>query len=191
MSSNTLPITPALVQEETLSQQRLHEGRVINLRVDSVKNAFGQTVVREVVEHPGGVCVLPLLPDGRFVLVRQYRYPTGQFLLEFPAGKLDVKGEPPFEAIQRELLEETGYTSASWQALGTIYTAPGFCNEKIYLYQATGLQLAPNRLGPQEDEALEPVLMSEAEVRQAMAAFEIQDGKTLALLAYYFTNRSA
>lgn len=180
------PTSPLVVKEETLEQKRIHEGKVINLRVDQVKNAFGHTVTREVVEHPGGVCVMPLLADGRFVFVKQYRYPTQDFLLEFPAGKLDVAGEAPFEAIQRELIEETGYSSSEWEDLGYIYTAPGFCNERIYLYKANNLTAVTTQNGPQEDEAIEPLVYTVDEVKTMVSQGKIQDGKTLALLGHYF-----
>jgi ADP-ribose pyrophosphatase len=174
----------SFAEEKTLSQAPIHQGKVIALRVDTVQNAHGDTVTREVVAHPGGVCVMPIDEQGRFLLVRQYRYPTQSFLLEFPAGKLDVAGESPANAIKRELQEETGYVAATWKELGFIYTAPGFCDEKIYLYAAKNLT-AQTGLTTDEDEAIESFWLTYAELKQALAEGLLTDGKTLALLAHY------
>ncbi|MDX2084207.1 MAG: NUDIX hydrolase [Candidatus Melainabacteria bacterium] len=159
--------------------ERLYTGRVISLRVDEVRLAHGGTARREVVEHPGGVVAAPLLPDGRYVLVSQFRYPCGQTLLEFPAGKLE-RGEDPFAAIQRELVEETGYQAADWQELSVIYTAPGFCDEKLWLYRATNLSPA-NHHQPDADEQIQVVTLTPTELQQAIASRRIVDAKTLAL----------
>jgi ADP-ribose pyrophosphatase len=184
LQTNLPAETTPLVPEITLSSQRLEEGVVVNFRRDQARNAFGQTVVREVVEHPGGVCVLPVLSDGRFVMVRQFRYPLGRFLLEFPAGKLDVPGEAPEDAIRRELLEETGYLAHTWESLGSLYTAPGFCNEKIYLYRATDLHKPETPVANVEDEAIECHLLEPQEILKRLQAHEIEDAKTLSLLSY-------
>lgn len=191
MTSRLVLPPSAFAEEKTLSKKNIHQGKVIALRVDEVKNAHGDTVTREVVEHPGGVCVMPIDEQGKFLLVRQYRYPTQQFLLEFPAGKLDVAGESPANAIKRELQEETGYVAATWKELGFIYTAPGFCDEKIYLYAAKNLSLQTG-LTADEDEAIESFWFTYSELKQAMIDGLLTDGKTLALLAHYeFSLREA
>jgi len=179
-----------LSQTEELPQvthtQRHYTGRIINVRVDTLTppNAETPAPTREVVEHPGGVCVLPQLPDGRYLLVRQYRHPLGEWLLEFPAGKLDVAGEAPLAAVQRELWEETGYQAQHWQALSVMVTAPGFCDEKIHLYKATGLTLDPTYTPPDPNEDTRPVAMSADELLNAARTGALVDGKSLALLAW-------
>lgn len=180
----------SLKQEKTLSKRYVHHGKVINLRVDEALNAHEQPVIREVVEHPGGVCVLPVLPDGRLVFVQQYRYPTGEYLLEFPAGKLDVKGEPPADAIKRELAEETGYKAKTWRELGYIYTAPGFCDERIWLYIATDLEALPEGQTLDADEAIDPILLTSEQIKEALRKQQIRDGKTLSLLTHYWLSQN-
>lgn len=167
---------------QLLQQQHHYRGRIINVRTDTVQWPDGTTQQREVAEHPGGVCVCPILPDGRYVLVQQYRHPTGGMLLEFPAGKLDVAGETPQQAVARELWEETGYYAGQWEPLFPIWVTPGFCNELIHLYRATDLILADTAYdNSQEGTAI--ALFHWNELREAMRAGYIRDGKTLALLA--------
>jgi ADP-ribose pyrophosphatase len=176
---------PIPTAETLISSQHHYTGRVISVKADTVLNPQGETVYRDVVTHPGGVCVLPILPDGRILLIEQYRYATGQVLLEAPAGKLDVEGEAPFEAIQRELWEETGYTAEHWEPWGFIYTAPGFCNERIYLYKAWGLSPSSTPRPIIEDEIIEPKPYTWEALKQIMANNQLEDAKTLALLARY------
>ncbi len=184
MSSSTIN-TKISTAETLVSSQHHYTGSVISVRADTIINPQGETVQRDVVMHPGGVCVLPILPDGRLLLIEQYRYATGQILLEAPAGKLDVVGESPFEAIQRELWEETGYQAAHWEPWGFIYTAPGFCNERIYLYKAWGLSLATQAKPTIEDETIEATPYTWATLVEKITANQIEDAKTLALLARY------
>ncbi len=180
------PLSSSISTQETVvSSQHHFTGRVISVKQDTVINPQGETVFRDVVTHPGGVCVLPILPDGRILLIEQYRYATGQLLLEAPAGKLDVAGEAPFEAIQRELWEETGYTATHWEPWGFIYTAPGFCNERIYLYKAWGLVLSSQPKPIIEDEAIEAKPYTWEALRALLGNNQLQDAKTLALLARY------
>ncbi|XVJ51056.1 MAG: NUDIX hydrolase [Vampirovibrio sp.] len=165
-------------------RQRLHQGHVIDVVQDQILTAYGKPAVRDVVLHPGGVCVLPVLPDGRLILVRQFRYATQEFLWEFPAGKLDVQSESHDDAIQRELWEETGYESTQWTSYGFIYTAPGFCNERIYLYKAEQCTLSPLKPPLIEDEALRIEAFTPEAFKQMIHAQEIKDAKTLALWAF-------
>jgi len=113
-------------------------GRVIDLRVDKIKYDSGNESVREIAVHSGGAVVVPVKDDGKLVMVSQYRYPLEKFILEFPAGKLDFNEDPLVCAV-RELREETGYTAANFQKLGTIATTPGFCTEILHIFLATGL----------------------------------------------------
>ena len=104
----------------------------------------GRTVVRQVVKHPGAVVILPQLADGRLLPIAQYRCAVGETVLEFPAGTLEP-GEAPLACARRELIEETGYRADHWHALGTIYSSPGFCDERLHLFLASGLVPWVNR----------------------------------------------
>lgn len=179
------PTTTEALPQVTHSQ-RHYTGRIISVRVDTLTPPTPDAPApsREVVEHPGGVCVLPQLPDGRYLLVRQYRHPLGEWLLEFPAGKLDVAGEAPLVAVQRELWEETGYTAQTWEPLTVMVTAPGFCDEKIHLFKATGLALDPTYTPPDPNEDTRPVAMHAHELLHAARTGQLVDGKSLALLAW-------
>ena len=139
-----------------------------------------------VIRHPGAACVLAVTEADEVVLVRQWRYATGQALLELPAGKLDPD-EDPAVCAARELEEETPYRAQSVRLLHTFYTAPGFCNEKMYLYLAEGITPTSTR-NPDQDEFVETVLLSRQAVREAIANNRIQDGKTLVGLQYWLLN---
>lgn len=124
--------------EKQLTSEIKYAGRIVTLRNDTAELVNGNIVNREVVEHPGGVAVVPVDSDGFVVAVRQFRYPFMQELLEIPAGKLEA-GEDPAVCAVRELSEETGYTASELVNLGKLYTSPGYCNETLYLYLALGL----------------------------------------------------
>ena len=170
--------------ETLVESKRIHTGRVISLFVDSVTLPSGQAATREVVRHPGGVCILPILDDGRVVMVRQHRYPLGHSLLEFPAGKLDVEGEAPLDCAKRELWEETGYEASNWECLTATYTAPGFCDEVIHLYRATGLSVSEKIYADKEEENISLVLLTAEELKAAVLNKELTDAKSLALVAF-------
>ena len=125
--------------EKQVETNTVYEGIVVNIRRDIVMLQNGNTSKREVVEHPGGVGIIPLTKDNKVLMVRQYRYCMEEELLEIPAGKLD-KGEDPFECAKRELSEETGCTAGKIIDLGKIYSSPGFCKETLYLYLAMDLK---------------------------------------------------
>ena len=110
--------------EKTLTQTYRYKGKILNLRVDDVELPDGRPAIREVIEHHGGVCVLPLTDDDQVLLVRQFRYPYGQVLVELPAGKIDP-GEQPLACGMRELKEETGATAAHYEFLGELYPSAG------------------------------------------------------------------
>lgn len=164
-------------QEKKLSGKMVYEGKILKVRVDEVSLVNGRTAVREVMMHPGGVAVVPLLPDGGVICVRQFRYPMGQDVLEVPAGKLD-RGEEPLAGAKRELEEETGYTAKEYVYLGEFYPSPGFCDEVLHIYLATGLE--KGQAHPDEDEFLDVEKISLEELAGMIGRNELPDGKTVA-----------
>ena len=165
------------LSEKPLSADYKYRGRIINLRVDTAELPNGATATREVVEHPGGVCVAALTEDGCLLFVRQFRYPYQTVLLELPAGKLDP-GEDPLEAGKRELREETGAKASRYESLGTLYPSPGYCGEIIPLYAASGLTFGET--APDEDEFLEVEKIPLEEAARMVLEGEIPDAKTQA-----------
>lgn len=119
--------------EKTLDSQEIFNGRVIHVTVDTVELEDGKTSKREVVGHPGGVCVAALTENDELLFVRQFRYPYKEVVLELPAGKLE-KGQNPLENGKRELLEETGAIGREYMSLGKLYPSPGYCGEIIHIY---------------------------------------------------------
>ena len=125
-------------EEKTMKSEKIYEGKIINLRVDTVELPEKKYSKREIVEHQGGVGIIPVTDDNSVILVRQYRKAVNAVLLEIPAGKLEINEEPRETAI-RELKEETGYTARDLEYLLEFYVSPGYCNEKVYLFLASGL----------------------------------------------------
>ena len=164
---------------EVQSSQVLFRGRAFALRQDRVRLPHGQVTTLDIVEHPGGVTIVPLDADGHLWLVRQYRHATGATLLEFPAGTLGAD-EAPAACADRELREEIGRAARRLTPLGTFYLAPGYSSERLYLF--LGEDLYPAALPQDEDEVLEPVRLPVAEAYRRAWAGEIGDGKTLAAL---------
>ena len=162
-----------------ISSETVYTGRVIDLVVDRVAMPSGKEGVREVARHPGGAVAVPLLDDGRVLLVKQLRYPFGRHITELPAGKL-APGEDPLRAAGRELEEETGFTAATLEHLVTIYSTPGFCDEELHIYLARGLTPVPG--GPRREEGestmtVEAVPLAEAVARAVRG--ELPDAKTM------------
>ena len=165
--------------EETLSSKRVFDGRVVDLRVDSVRLASGRSGVREVVEHGESVVIVPVSDDGNVLLVRQHRYPVGETVLEAPAGKVDA-GETPLECARRELREEIGYDAETLRSLGWFWASPGFCTEKMHAFLATDLTYSP--LEPDDDEAIETVALPARQAVEQARAGCLRDSKTIAAL---------
>lgn len=163
--------------EKTLSSERIFDGVILHVRRDQVELPSGGRSFREVVDHPGGVCVLALDGQGRALLVSQYRYPYGRVLREVPAGKLEY-GEDPRAAALRELREETGAIPGEFRPLGELYPSPGYCGEIIRMYLARDLTFGETDLDEDEFLNLERVPFEEL-VEQVMAG-EIRDAKTIA-----------
>lgn len=157
-----------------------HKGNFLDFRRDRVVLPNGKTATREYLRHPGAVAALPLFNDGTALLVKQFRYPTGEVILEIPAGKLEV-GEDPIACIQRELAEEVCYQPGRLLHLASVWTTPGFTDEIIHLYLAT--QLEPASLKRDEDEFLEIVRLSKAELLDHLNSGGILDGKTALTLS--------
>lgn len=124
--------------EQTLESRLAFEGTFLRLYVDTVRSADGHIGTREYLRHPGAVMIVPLLPDGRVVLERQFRYPMKRTAIEFPAGKIDT-GESPFHCARRELLEETGYRAGKWSYLGCLHNAIAYSDESIEMFLAEEL----------------------------------------------------
>jgi len=161
--------------EKPLSQQYLYKGKIVHLRVDEALLPNGLTAAREVIEHPGGVCVAPLTREGELLFVRQFRYPYQQVTLELPAGKLEP-GEDPLEAGSRELTEETGAAAGEYVSLGQLYPSPGYTDEIIHLFLARDLSYGASH--PDEDEFLEPERIPLKEAVRMVLAGELPDAKT-------------
>ena len=165
--------------ERYLSGETVFRGRIVSVRVDSVALPGGGTASREVVEHRPAVVVVPIDSDGNFVLVRQYRYPVGKTLLEAPAGMVE-ESESPDASAQRELQEEVGYRARSLRRLGRFWSTPGFCDELMHVYLATGLEAS--RLEPDPDENITVERASVSKIREMVQNGEIEDAKTIAAL---------
>jgi len=162
-----------------LSTRRVYEGKVLSLDVDEVLEPEGVRATREVVRHRGSVAALPVHEDGRMVLVRQYRYAVDALVWELPAGRLDP-GETVEDAARREMEEEVGLRPRGLEALATFYTTPGFCDERMHLFRATGLESVAAR--PEADERIESRAFTRAEVEEMIRRGEIAEGKTLVAL---------
>ncbi|MGE5485204.1 MAG: NUDIX hydrolase [Ignavibacteriales bacterium] len=167
----------ASLEEKTVRSTTVFSGRVLTLRVDRVQLPGGREAERELVIHPGASAVVAVDGAGEVLLVEQYRYPAGTVLLEIPAGKLDGH-ETPVECARRELLEETGTSAASWTPLGAVFTTPGFSNEVIHLFLATGLEHCPGAQ-PDADEVLRVRRVPVEDAVGMIRRGEIRDAKTI------------
>ena len=162
--------------ERQLASTTLLSGGFLEVRRDTVRLPDGGSATREFIQHPGAVAVIPMLDDGRFVLVRQHRYAVSKVLLEWPAGKLDPN-ESKLACAQRELQEETGYTATEWAYAGEIHNAAAYSTESIWLWFARGLKPGPTRLD--EGEFVETVALSLPELLALDAQGGLPDVKTL------------
>lgn len=162
--------------EKTLSTKEIYNGRIIHVHVDQVELENGRTASREVVDHPGGVCVAVLTEKNELIFVRQFRYPYHKVLLELPAGKLEP-GEDPFETMKREQLEETGTRGENYVSLGEVYPTGGYCGEIIRLWacRAAGEQQA---LQLDADEFLDTERIPLKDAVEMVCRNEIPDAKT-------------
>lgn len=165
--------------EPTVDTQTMYRGKILNLRVDTVRMPSGRSAVREIAEHSDSVCMVPIDDQGNVLMVRQYRKPAEADLLEVPAGGIEA-GEASEEAVLRELKEETGYTAGKLQLLSSFWIAPGWCTEFMHAYLAT--DLSPASLAADEDENITVVRVPLEEVIGLMERGDIQDAKSIASL---------
>jgi len=170
------PAADAHLREETLRSERAYRGKFLHVRRDDVRLPDGTSAEREYIVHPGAVMIVPLLPDGRLVVERQWRHPLGRVMLEFPAGKLEV-GEMPLRCAVRELIEETGYRAAEWARAGILHNAIAYSNEGIEVWFARGLTLGSRALDA--GEFLEVDSASQSELEELAMRGELTDAKTL------------
>jgi len=179
--------------EQLVRRQVLPGGTYLTFARDTVVTSDGLERGRDIVVHPGAVTIVAILADRQVLLVRQYRHPSGEVLVELPAGTLDMMGdgsvEEPLPAAQRELFEETGYRAATWTKLCEFFTAPGFASELMHMFLATDVTPDPSYDGPEEDERL---ILEKVGFDDALAKADdgtIRDAKTL--LGLYLVDRLA
>lgn len=169
---------PALA-ETRLSGEQVFDGGLLKVYRDTVRLPDGGSATREYIKHPGAVVIVAVLPDGKLIFERQFRYPLDRVFLELPAGKLDPD-ETILACAQRELLEETGYRADHWQHLGVMHPCIGYSDERIEIFFARDLHFEGQKLD--DGEFLEIVSMNHAEVEAAVMAGKITDGKTISAL---------
>lgn len=162
--------------EKRVDGEYKYKGLIVNVRMDKAELFNGHIVKREVVEHPGGVTVLPIDDEGNCYMVEQFRYPMGKMMLEAPAGKLEYGEEPRYSA-ERELSEETGFTAGRLIEMGTYSTSPGISTEVLHMYLA--LDLKPGKTHPDDDEYLNIKKLPLAQLVDMVMSGEIDDGKTI------------
>ena len=163
-------------ETEILSHREVYSGKIVKLHLDAIRRESGGSNIREVVRHPGGVAAIPVLDDGRIVLIRQFRYPLGKYIWEIPAGKMD-SGQTPRDTIARELEEEIGYTAGKLTEMCSFYTSPGFCDEIIHMFIAGNLAPRAQRL--EEGEYIVPEARTLDECLEMITSGEIMDGKSI------------
>lgn len=161
----------------------VYKGPVFGVRRDWLIEPGGVRATREVITHPGSVVVLPVFPNGRVLLIRQYRHATRQFLWELVAGRMEA-GENPRRAAARELIEETGYRAQHFRVFLDMFPTPGFLEERMYILLAKGLTLGEAQ--PEEDEKITSKAFTRAELEKMIQRGKLRDAKTIAGLLYYF-----
>jgi ADP-ribose pyrophosphatase len=166
-----------------LRSKIVYKGPIFGVRCDEVLEPSGLRTTREVITHPGSVVVLPVLPDRRIVLIRQYRHATRQFLWELVAGRID-HGEKPRRAAARELIEETGYRAKRFRVFLDVFPTPGFLEERMYILLAEGLTLGEAE--PEEDEQITARAFTRRELENMIRRGKLRDAKSIAGILYYF-----
>ncbi len=161
----------------------VYRGKIFGIRQDEVIEPSGVRTSREMITHPGSVVVLPVLADGRVILIRQYRHAAREFLWELVAGRID-KNESPRQAAARELIEETGYRAKRFRVFLNFFPSPGFLEERMFILLASGLK--EGQASPEDDEKIEARAYGRKQLEQMIQKRIIRDGKTIAGLLYYF-----
>jgi len=161
----------------------VYKGSIFGVRRDEVLEPTGVRTTREVITHPGSVVVMPVLPDGRIILIQQYRHAARQFLWELVAGRMDP-GESVRQAAVRELIEETGYRAKRLRVFLDMFPTPGFLEERMYILLAEGLKLGEAE--PEEDEKIVVRAFTRAELEKMIQQGVLHDAKSIAGLLYYF-----
>jgi len=172
----------AHLAETQVDSETVYDGKLLHVKRDSVRLPDGSIATREYIVHPGAVLMVPVLPGGRVIAVRQYRYPHRRVFLEFPAGKLDP-GEDALATAKRELIEETGHTARRWTRLGVVHPVISYSTEGIEMYLAEDLTHVGAKLD--QGEFLEVVELSVDDMLAALDRGEITDAKTVSALLLY------
>ncbi len=168
---------------QVLSSTIIYKGPVFGLRRDEVIEPSGVRAMREVITHPGSVVVLPVLPDGRILLIRQYRHATRQYLWELVAGRMDP-GETPKVAAARELIEETGHRAKRFRVFLDVFPTPGFLEERMFILLAEGL--TAGEADPEEDEKIISRAYTRKQLEEMIRSGKLRDAKSIAGILYYF-----
>jgi len=176
------PAAPGAKQAKILSSTTIYEGPIFGVRRDEVIEPSGVRATREVITHPGSVVVLPVLPDGRILLIRQYRYATRQYLWELVAGRID-SGETPRKAAARELIEETGFRAKRFRIFLDVFPTPGFLEERMFLLVAEGL--TAGQAEPEEDEKIISRAYNLKELEEMIRRGKLRDAKSIAGILFY------
>jgi len=163
---------------QLLGTETIYRGRKLTLEREELRQESGKVTQFEVVRHPGAVVILPVRGDGALMAIRQHRQAVGREILEFPAGTLEP-GEDPAACAARELVEEIGHAATSWQPLGELLPAPGFCDERQHLFLAR--DLTPARADADDDEIIEPIVLTPAELEKLIATGAMVDAKSIAI----------
>ncbi|MGB6500177.1 MAG: NUDIX hydrolase, partial [Thermoplasmata archaeon] len=180
---SAMPSKPASrTTARILRSKIIYKGPVFGIRRDEIIEPGGLRVTREVITHPGSVVVLPVFPDGRILMIRQYRHATRQFLWELVAGRID-EGENPRKAAARELIEETGYRAKRFHVFLDIFPTPGFLEERMYILLAEDLTAGVAE--PEEDERITAQAFTHGEIEQMIRRNKIRDAKSVAGILYY------
>ncbi len=167
---------------QVLSSTIIYNGPVFGIRRDEVIEPSGVRAIREVITHPGSVVVLPVLPDGRILLIQQYRHATRQYLWELVAGRMDP-GETPKAAAARELIEETGYRAKRFRVFLDVFPTPGFLEERMFILLAEGLTAGEAQ--PEEDEKIVSRAYNRKELEEMIGGGKLRDAKSIAGILYY------
>jgi ADP-ribose pyrophosphatase len=165
-----------------LSSKIVYEGKVFGIRRDEVIEPSGVRTTREMITHPGSVVVLPVLPDGRILMIEQYRHAAKQYLWELVAGRIDA-GETPLQAAERELIEETGYRATKLRIFLDMFPTPGFLEERMFLLLAEGL--TPGEPSPEDDEKIISRPYNHMQLEEMIRTGKLRDAKSIAGILYY------